>query len=153
MQFTTLLLSTLLTTTTTLAAPTPATASKSAVADVPQWTLEAFQRVCDAADTSCTWSFTINTHLAGAASTPCSFVVKAGAKPASHTDSAGNACGKYTVGSGWSDQFGPENGFTTLSLVDNEQKLITWPSYTDKALAGGAPVTPDLSWPPTQLTF
>ena len=97
MQFTTIALATLLSA-TSLAAPTPAAAAKSAVADVPEWTFEGFKRVCDGADTSCTWSFTIDTHLA--ATTPCSFVVKAGAKPASQTDSAGNVCVATLVNGG-----------------------------------------------------
>ncbi|KAI6081661.1 small secreted protein [Hypoxylon rubiginosum] len=149
MQFTNALLATLLSA-TALAAPTPA-AAKSAMADVAQWTIEGLKRVCDGADTSCTWTFTVDTHVG--ATTPCSFTVKSGAKPASQTDSAGNVCGAYTVGSGWSDQFGAENGFTTLSVVDYASKLAVWPSYTDKQLAGGAVVTPDLSFAPTNIAW
>ncbi|KAI1387856.1 small secreted protein [Hypoxylon trugodes] len=132
--------------TVALAAPTPAAEAKSAVADVPQWTVEGLKRVCDDADTSCTWTFSVDTHLADP--TPCSFTVKG--SPASQTDSANNVCGPYTIGSGWSDQFGPENGFTTLSVVDVAQKLIIWPSYSDATLAGGA-VAADLSYPPTSI--
>ncbi|XXG95785.1 hypothetical protein Hte_002056 [Hypoxylon texense] len=152
MKFTSALLATLLSA-TALAAPTPA-ASKSAMADVAQWTITSLKRVCDAADTSCTWSFGIDTHAAGgAAATPCTFTVKSGALPASQTDSSGNVCGAYTVGSGWSGQFGPGNGFTTLSVVDYASKLIVWPAYTDKQLAGGAVVTPDLSFAPTSIAW
>ncbi|KAI0376451.1 small secreted protein [Hypomontagnella monticulosa] len=135
-----------------LAAPTPAPEVKSAMANVPQWTIEGMKRGCDAGNTQCTWSFAINTHLEPA--TPCTFVVKAaGGKPASHTDSTGNICGKYTVSSGWSDYFGADNGFTTLSVVDYAAKLIVWPAYTDKQLDAGGVVTPDLSYAPSTLNF
>ncbi|KAI1371101.1 small secreted protein [Hypoxylon crocopeplum] len=150
MQFKNTVLAALLSA-TALAAPTPAAESTSAMADVPQWTIEGMKRVCDAADTSCTWTFGIDTHLAAA--TPCSFTVKSGAKPASQTDWTGSTCGAYTVTSGWSDYFGPDNGFTTLSVIDYAKKLIVWPAYTDKQLAGGAVVTPDLSFAPATLNF
>ncbi|KAK6956626.1 hypothetical protein Daesc_001905 [Daldinia eschscholtzii] len=134
---------------TAMAAPTPS--PKSAVANVPEWTIESMKRTCDAGDNQCTWSFRVNTHLADP--TPCEFTVKRGNLPASQTDSSGNVCGPYTVGSGWSGQFGPGNGFTTLSVVDYGKKLITWPAYTDKQLVNGQVVSPDLSWPPTTLQF
>ncbi|KAI2768236.1 small secreted protein [Daldinia loculata] len=137
---------------TAMAAPTPSPSAKSAVADVPEWTIESIKRGCNAANTQCIWTFSINTHLADA--TPCEFTVKgAGNVPASESDSSGNICGPYTVGSGWSGQFGPGNGFTTLSVVDEAKKLIAWPSYTDKALEGNVVVSPDLSWPVTSLQF
>lgn len=116
-------------------------------ATAPQWTIVGMKRVCDAADTSCTWSFSVDTHVS--AVTPCTFTVKG--KPASQTSGTGATCGVYTVTSGWSGQFGPGNGFTTLSVVDNTQKKIVWPAYTDKQLAGGAVVSPDQSYPVTQL--
>ncbi|KAI4858696.1 small secreted protein [Hypoxylon rubiginosum] len=147
MKFTSAILTTLLSA-TALAAPTPA-ASKSAMADVAQWTIESLKRVCDAADTSCTWTFAVDTHVGAA--TPCSFTVKG--SPASQTDSSGSVCGPYTVSSGWSGQFGPGNGFTTLSVVDFSKKLIVWPAYTDKQLAGGAVVSPDLSFAPTSISW
>ncbi|KAI1087134.1 small secreted protein [Rostrohypoxylon terebratum] len=148
MKFTTTAITSLLAA-VALAAPTPSPEVKSAMADVDQWTIESMQRVCDAADTSCTWSFRVNTHVGDA--TPCSFTVKG--SPASQTDSSGNICGPYTVGSGWSGQFGPGNGFTTLSVVDYAAKLIVWPAYTDNQLANGAVVTPDLSYAPTILNL
>ncbi|KAI0004382.1 small secreted protein [Xylariaceae sp. FL0662B] len=146
MQFTTTVLAAILSA-TALAAPTPAAEVKSAMADAPQWTIESMKRECNTEDTSCTWSFGINTHLAPA--TPCSFTITG--SPASRTDSTGNICGDYTVSTGWSGQFGEGNGFTTLSVIDWGKRLITWPAYTDKQLANGVVVTPDLSFPPTVL--
>ncbi|KAK6064353.1 hypothetical protein SCUP234_08597 [Seiridium cupressi] len=141
-------------TTTFLAAVVAATAFAAPAAEPglsrradPQWTIVGLKRVCDAADTSCTWSFSVDTHLAAA--TACSFVVKG--KPASQTSGTGATCGPYTVTSGWSGQFGPGNGFTTLAVVDNTKKKIVWPAYTDKQLAGGAVVKPDQSYPVTNL--
>ncbi|KAI1098118.1 small secreted protein [Jackrogersella minutella] len=148
MQFTTAAIASIFAA-TALAAPTPAPEVKSAMADVAQWTIESMQRVCDSADTSCTWSFKVDTHASDV--TPCSFTVKG--SPASQTGTSGVVCGPYTVSSGWSGQFGADQGFTTLSVVDNAAKLIVWPAYTDKQLAGGAVVSPDLSFAPTTLTF
>jgi hypothetical protein len=71
--------------------------------------------------------------------------------PASQTDSSGNVCGGYTVGTGWSGQFGAGNGFTTLSVVKNAKKLIIYPSYTDKQLNTGKVVKPDQSYQPQNL--
>jgi len=141
MQFTTAILAALAAA-TSLAAP----AELVSRAD-PQWTIVGLKRVCDAADTSCTWSFKIDTHLATA--TACSFTTKG--KPASQAAGTGANCGSYTVTSGWSGQFGAGNGFTTLAIKDNKQNKITWPAYTDKQLAGGKTVTPDQSYPVTQL--
>ncbi|KAI1472717.1 small secreted protein [Daldinia caldariorum] len=152
MKFVSSIIATLFATATVTAAPTPSPEAQSAVADVPQWTIEGLQHVCDAGDNQCTWSFKINTHLADA--TPCAFTVKRSASlPASQTDTSGNVCGPFTVGAGWSGQFGPGNGFTTFSVVDSAKQLIAWPAYTDKQLEGGKVVSPDLSWPVTSLQF
>ncbi|KAH7014375.1 uncharacterized protein B0I36DRAFT_369338 [Microdochium trichocladiopsis] len=117
--------------------------------DVPQWTIESMKRECDAADTSCAWSFGIqNNRVAGAAAVPCNFTVVAGEKPASQTDVAGIQCDFFTVSGGWSGQFGPDAGFTTLSIANFDTKLIAYPAYTDKELAGGQVVVPDRSYQP-----
>ena len=103
------------------------------------------KRVC--ASGTCTWTFSINNHVAPA--TACTFKVKG--NPASQTDSNGNVCGGYTVSTGWSGQFGPNNGFTTLAVVNNAKKQIIYPSYTDKQLSTGKVVTPDQSYAPQNL--
>lgn len=113
----------------------------------PNWTIVGMKRVCNAADTSCTWTFSIDTHLAAA--TACSFVVTG--SPASQAPGNGATCGVYRVTSGWSGQFGPGNGFTTLAVVDQTKNKIVWPAYTDKELANGAVVSPDKSYPVTNL--
>ncbi|KAI0505189.1 hypothetical protein F5B22DRAFT_628519 [Xylaria bambusicola] len=135
MQFTTAALA-LLSASSVFAAP----------AAIPNWTITSMKRVCNTADTSCTWSFGIKTG--SAAATPCSFVITG--KPASHSDlTAMKTCGSFSVTAGWSGQFGP--GFTTLAVHNNANGQIAWPAYTDAELAGGKAVTPDKSWAVTQL--
>lgn len=103
------------------------------------------KRTC--ANGTCTWSFGI---LASGVSTPCTFKVKGA--PATQTDSTGNVCGPYTVSTGWSDQFGAQNGFTTLAVVNNAKKQIVYPAYTDKQLGvAGKVVKPDQSYAPANL--
>ncbi|KAI1494856.1 hypothetical protein F5X96DRAFT_614769 [Biscogniauxia mediterranea] len=143
MKFATAFLS-LLSATASLAAPVAEVKSMTAAG---QWTVEGMKRVCDAADTSCTWTFAINTGTAPA--TACSFTVTG--SPASRTNSNGHVCGPYTISTGWDGQFGEGNGFTVLAVVDQAAKLIAWPSYTDKQLAGGNVVTPDQSWAVSNL--
>ncbi|KAH8667092.1 hypothetical protein BX600DRAFT_550018 [Xylariales sp. PMI_506] len=111
------------------------------------WTIRSLKRPCNSADTSCTWTFGIDT---GSAVTPCSFTVTG--SPADQTDrTVGATCGAFTVTTGWSGQFGPGNGFTTLAVVNYATKQIAWPAYTDKQLAGGVVVSPDQSYAVTQL--
>ncbi|KAI0906197.1 hypothetical protein F4824DRAFT_470609 [Ustulina deusta] len=137
MQFTTAAIAAILSASSVFAAP----------AAIPNWTITGMNRVCNAADTSCTWSFGINTNT-GAAVTPCSFVITG--SPASHSDTSGmKACGTFSTTAGWSGQFGP--GFTTLAVHNNANGQIAWPAYTDAELAGGKVVSPDKSWAVTQL--
>ncbi|KAJ1322832.1 hypothetical protein MN608_11678 [Microdochium nivale] len=130
-----------------LAAAAPASAAGvSMMAAVPQWTIENMKRVCNAADSSCDWSFGIQTNV-GAASVPCAFTIKAaGGKPASATDGAGFKCGVYTVSEGYSDQFGKDNAFITLSVANFDTRNIAFPAYTAKELAGGKVVSPNKSY-------
>ncbi|KAI0104965.1 hypothetical protein GGR51DRAFT_520451 [Nemania sp. FL0031] len=135
--------------TSAIAAILSASAVFAAPAAIPNWTMTGLKRVCNAADTSCTWSFGINTNT-GVAATPCSFTVTG--SPASNGNlNAAKACGTFSVTAGWSGQFGPGNGFTTLAVFNNANKQIAWPAYTDAELAGGKAVTPDKSWAVTQM--
>ncbi|KAK1772741.1 hypothetical protein QBC33DRAFT_442926 [Phialemonium atrogriseum] len=130
-----------------MGAPTTPRDTISMAADGAQWTIQSMQRVCNAADTSCKWTFGINTNTAGAATTPCAFVVAAAAGvAASRAPETGAQCGGFQVTSGWSGQFGEGNGFTTLSVVDTAKRLIAWPAYSDADLAGGKVVVPDRSF-------
>jgi len=113
----------------------------------PQWVIQGFTRTCNAADTSCTVSFAVNTQQSPA--TACSYTVTG--SPASQASTNGITCGPYTISSGWSGQFGPGNGFTTWSVVDFSKRLIVWPAYNDRELVNGAAVTPDKSYAPQNL--
>ncbi|KAL4803946.1 hypothetical protein BDV18DRAFT_162356 [Aspergillus unguis] len=138
----TLLLAVLGLTSSTLAAPA---AAKSMMTNT-SWTITSLKRVCNKADTSCTWTFGIDN---GSSNQACTLKVQGEA--ASEANGGPATCGPYTVTSGWSDQFGADNGFTTLSVVDNKSKQIVWPAYTDKQLDGGKVVTPDQSYTPSVL--
>lgn len=128
-------------------AAAPAGAKSMAVANSPLWTIQDMKRVCNSADTTCTYTFYINTT--GPSSTSCKYIHNG--KPASETSGGPATCGAFSVTSGWSGQFGPNNGFTTLSVVHNAARQIIWPSYTDKQLDGGKVVKPDQAYTPTQL--
>ncbi|KAF3765357.1 hypothetical protein M406DRAFT_321913 [Cryphonectria parasitica EP155] len=116
------------------------------MADAETWTITSLVRTCDAADTSCTWSFGINN---GTGTTPCVETVTG--SPASETNGGPATCGVYTVTSGWSGQFGPGNGFTTFAVVNYAANLIVYPAYTDKQVQNGTVVTPDQSYTPQAL--
>ncbi|KAI6754565.1 hypothetical protein HG530_012317 [Fusarium avenaceum] len=128
-----------------VAAPAAAD-SVSMMAATPQWTIQSLNRVCDKADTTCTWNFGINTG--SGAATACKYVVKT--KGASKANGGPAKCGTFTITSGWSGQFGADAGFTTLSVVSSKKQII-YPSYTDKQLAGGKVVKPDQKYAPASL--
>ncbi|KAF3016156.1 hypothetical protein G7054_g13659 [Neopestalotiopsis clavispora] len=145
MQFTTAI--TALFATMALAAPAPAPAeTKSMMADA-SWTIESMKRTCTSDLKSCTWDFSINTH-SGAAQA-CSGTVAG--SPATQTDiTTAVKCGNFQFTAGWSNQFGP--GFTTLAVVDNVNRLIAYPAYTDAQLVNATVVTPDQSYTPQALS-
>jgi hypothetical protein len=140
------------------------------MASCPRWIIRGLRRHCNKHDTRCDWSFGIDEghgHV-----TPCSFSVhsphhKRGSDDgtaeqhdvdqtghhhgASRTDSQGHRCGKFTIASGWSGQFGPGHGFTVLSVIDKHHQLIVWPGYTDKQLEHDQVVCPDQSYAPAKL--
>ncbi|KAK4039661.1 hypothetical protein C8A01DRAFT_46918 [Parachaetomium inaequale] len=149
MQFNTVFLGLVAAASSAMAAPTLDTRSGavSAMAEVPQWTIKSFTRTCNADDTSCDVTFGVDTQTAPV--TNCSYTVTG--SPASRASTNGIACGPYTISSGWSGQFGVENGFTTWSVVDWSKRLITWPAYNDRELVNGQAVTPDKSYAPQTL--
>ena len=136
--------------TSALAAPSVPRADAntvSAMAAVPEWTIVNFTRTCNKTDTECVVSFAVDTHVSPV--TACSYKVTGA--PASRTSTNGIVCGPYTLSSGWSGQFGPNNGFTTWSLVDWSKKLIAWPAYSDAELVNGVAVAPNKSYAPQNL--
>ncbi|KAI0197867.1 hypothetical protein F4808DRAFT_463406 [Astrocystis sublimbata] len=139
MQFTTATLAAILSATSVFAAPTAANS----------WTLTDVKRVCNAKNTICAWSFGINAND-GKAATACEFQVLG--SPASHSDlKKAVTCGPYSLTAGWSGQFDPKNGFTTIAVSNGAKKQIAWPSYTDAELASGNAVKPNRNWAVTQM--
>ncbi|KAI0911383.1 surface protein 1 [Ustulina deusta] len=113
-----------------------------------EWTLESLVRVCDGTDDSCTWTFGINTNEEGVDPTACTYDVGAtSTEPASQSNGGPVTCGAFTVTSGWSGQFGPDQGFTVISVVDYVNKLIVYAGYTDAMVVNGTTVEPDLKFP------
>ncbi|TGJ82178.1 hypothetical protein E0Z10_g6581 [Xylaria hypoxylon] len=113
-----------------------------------EWTLESLIRGCDATDDLCTWTFAINTNEAGVNTTECVYTVPATTTgPASQSNGGPTTCGVFNITSGWSGQFGADQGFTVISVVDFAKKLIVYAGYTDAIVKNGTVVDPDLSFP------
>ncbi|KAF2144911.1 uncharacterized protein K452DRAFT_284290 [Aplosporella prunicola CBS 121167] len=143
MQFTNALIAAIMAT-VVAAAPTPADKLMTDT-QAAQWTIKSFTRSCNQADTSCHVSFSVDTK--NGAPQACSYDVSG--QPASRTDYNSVACGPYTISSGWSGQFGPDAGFSTLAVTNGKQ--IIYPAYTDKQLVNGQAVAPDQSYAPQNL--
>lgn len=126
--------------------------AKSMMADAPEWTIQSLKRNCKGDDSRCVFEFYVDTHAKDVEPTWCKFAIDAeegGA--ASQTDGPAQECGNFTVTSGWSGQFGPDQGFTVLSIVDYAKRLIIWGGYTDKQIQSGKPVKPDQSYAPVSI--
>ena len=146
MQLTQTLVAALMAASSAVAAPAPAT--KSMKASGAEWTIEKMKRVCASDDSSCTWTFGINPHTG--TTTECKYVVTQAHASRANPGAPGN-CGDYTITSGWSGQFGEGQGFTTLSVVDNKNRLIVWTAYRDVQVQEGKVVEPDQSYPAQKL--
>ncbi|KAJ5468492.1 hypothetical protein N7475_006244 [Penicillium sp. IBT 31633x] len=136
MQFSQLLIATGLFATSVFAVPVPSN----------DWTIENMKRVCNEENTSCTWTFGINR---GIGITHCTYLVEA--NDASHSHGGPSKCGKFSISSGWSGQFDPNNGFTTLTVAEDATGKLIWPAYTDEQLEGGKVVKPDQTYAATTL--
>ena len=141
MYFTSTLLAAVLAT-ASVAAPTPAVQSQMATGT---WTIQAFTRTCNAADTSCNYSFTVNPN--DGTKQLCTYTVTGA--PASRATKNPAACGAYQISSQWSGQFGPTNGFTTFAVVKGRQ--IIYPAYSDREITNGKAASPDKSYTPQNL--
>lgn len=126
-----------------LAAPVTSTKSMAA-ADTAEWTIETFTRTCADDNSFCDLYFFIDTHVSAVPT--CDYrIYAANGASAQDTNYGGISCGVFTVSSGWSGQFGPGKGFTTLAVTDGSN--IVYPAYTDVQLADGVAVSPDQSYP------
>ena len=128
--------------------PAPAPSTEVIAADLPPWTIKSFTRTCDAGDTICTVSFAVETND-GVPPISCAYNVTG--SPASQTHTQGIDCGPYMVGSNWSDQFGPGNGFTVFPILNFVKNQLAFPAYADTELVNGVPVSPDKSYPVQQF--
>lgn len=148
-----------------------ARAVSMATGDSEEWKIEGLARPCSADAAECVWRFAVfRAAGAGGSRTACEHALRAlpdgtpasrirgsGATlcvaPPSDSEEEGEGKGpgpfNYTVTSGWSDEFGdsPDKAFTTLSLIDYDEGLISYPSYTDAQVRDGKPVEPDSSFP------
>ena len=141
--------------------------------DSEVWTIEGLSRQCSDDESECVWRFSVFRTVAASSSrtacehalealpdgTPASRIRGSGATlcvaPPSDSEEEregeglGHGPFNYTVTSGWSDEFGdsPDKAFTTLSLIDYDEGLISYPSYTDAQVRDGKPVEPDSSFP------
>lgn len=145
----TLLLGLIAAATDALAAPALSARAQavSAMAQAPEWIIRDFTRSCNNRGTSCKVSFSIDTQTADP--TECGFFISGALAIQSPT--SGITCGPYTISSSWSGQFGPDNGFTTYSVIDWANHLIIWPAYSDSEVQNGVALTPDKSYAPQTL--
>ena len=117
-----------------------------------EWTIESLKRVCDDDDTTCKWTFSVNTHAEDVEPTEVTYVVNA-------TDDtvASRAIGGpveasiFTITSTWTDYFGIEEAWTTLSVIDYERGVLVYPAYKDKQLEDGEVVEPDQTYVPENI--
>lgn len=116
-----------------------------------QWTIVNFNRPCNAADTSCTYYISVDRHTGAGLEAGAITVTAASQASRAQVPPTPLGVGNLVVSAGWSGQFGEGNGFTTLAVVDEKQRLIVYPAYTDKEMAGGAVVKPDRSYPVINL--
>ncbi|CCC05433.1 hypothetical protein SMACR_09183 [Sordaria macrospora] len=114
------------------------------------WTIHSLSRHCDDSDTVCGWSFIIHTNCPSLAPTPCSFTIKSlgpgvpASRSPKHAKDNDELCGPYEVHSSWSGQFGPGQGFTTLSVIDAGNKLVAYPAYRDDLFRKEKTTVPDV---------
>ncbi|KAI0181990.1 hypothetical protein GGR52DRAFT_568199 [Hypoxylon sp. FL1284] len=133
------------------AASTVVAAPVSMAAD-GEWTIEGMVRTCDDADTSCLWTFTVDTAEEGVDTQLVNYVVNATeTAPASQAIGGPQVFGLFTVTSTWSGQFGEGEGYTTLSVIDYEKGVLVYPGYKDVEVPNGEVVDPDRSFPVQNL--
>lgn len=125
----------------------------------PFWSIRDYKRTCAGpagSETSCTATFGIDTKLNGHKVALCTVTTKGSAGfPATQAAYTGIPCGpngRFTLNSGWSGQFGNGNGFSTVSIVDNTDKIIVYAGYADSEVpANGSAVKPDKEVQPHNL--
>ena len=108
------------------------------------WIIEDLKRVCDDADTKCTWTFSVNTQTEGVEATDVEYIVEASrGTPASRAVGGPSQFGPFSVTSTWTDVFGVPDAWTTLSIIHSVKKILVTPAYKDTLLQDGEVVEPD----------
>lgn len=118
-----------------------------------QWTIESLQRRCTLQPRNeCVWTFRVNTHAEDVEPTEVRYIVN-GTDDTLPSRAVGGPSdfGIFTVTSTWTDYFGIEDAWTTLSVIDYERGVLVYPAYTDKQLAGGPIVKPDQTYVPEAI--
>ncbi|KAL2873928.1 hypothetical protein SGCOL_010899 [Colletotrichum sp. CLE4] len=123
----------------TLAAPTEPVQPQSP----EDWTLLNFRRTCAADQSRCSYAFVVSED---AAKVPkyCNFDIDAaGGLPAYQTDFSNLKCPgvpEYSINGGWDEQ-----GFITLTVINDPRKLLSFFAFRDDELWTGEAASPQQS--------
>lgn len=115
------------------------------------WKIKNFNRKCtnggngndESKDKDCTIRFEI--EQPGKSTSKCEYKIDSLRASISNHKCNDNG-NEYNIGAQWSDFFGPDKGFTTLSVVDQKNKRIVWPAYSDTELKNGQNFSPDKTY-------
>lgn len=136
----------------TLAAVALATPARSMPLAAEEWTIASLKRVCNEQDTTCTWTFHVDTHAEDVEPTAVEYVVNGtDSTAASHAIGGPQKFGIFTVTSTWTDYFGFQEAWTTLSVIDYARGVLVYPAYKDTVLAGEEVVVPDQTYVPEAI--
>lgn len=113
-----------------------------------EWTIVDFTRDCGAQNATCKVSFSVD-RKDGSKPEVCKYEQK-GPEGAVAEQKCSDS---FTVASQWSGQFGPGEGFSTLSVIIKNKSLIVWPAYKDSEITPGKAVKPDKSYPVHKLPY
>ncbi|KAJ0166867.1 hypothetical protein CTA2_5520 [Colletotrichum tanaceti] len=107
------------------------------------WSVMGFRRVCSEDQSQCSYSFLISEDPVKVPRF-CGFTVTAaGGLPAYQTDFAVLKCPgvpEYTINGGWD-----ERAFVTLTVINDQRRLLSFFSFTDADLWAGVEATPQTS--------
>ncbi|KAI6374396.1 hypothetical protein MCOR25_003185 [Pyricularia grisea] len=119
--------------------------------DQGDWKIKNFNRKCtsggngndESKDKDCTIKFEI--EQPGKSSSKCEYKIDTLRASISNHKCNDNG-NEYNIGAQWSDFFGADKGFTTLSVVDQKNNRIVWPAYSDTELKNGQNFSPDKTY-------
>ncbi|OHE96355.1 hypothetical protein CORC01_08278 [Colletotrichum orchidophilum] len=107
------------------------------------WSLLNFRRTCAADQSRCSYTFLVSEDPTKVPKY-CNFDIDAaGGLPAYQTDFSSLKCPgvpEYTINGGWDEQ-----GFITLTVINDPRKLLSFFAFRDDELWAGEPATPQTS--------